>query len=100
MTIKIDTKEVLSNISSKLEALATKTYSFLKTEKVLDVPTCSPLFRDSVKFSHLRKIEKETSKTSELNEITYQKQKILKSYSSSQLDKMREIIKYLESNEK
>jgi len=95
MSITIDPKKILS----KLDSLSTAIYNKVKTEKVLGVYTCSPLFKDSVKFSNLQKLEKETSKKNDLDEITYQKKKILKKYSDLQLDQMEKIIRHLEKEE-
>jgi len=99
MTVTIDTKEIASTIASKLHSLTKQVYDKLKTEKVLDVPTCSPLFKDSVKFVYLKKLEKETSKVSDLDKIKYEKRKILESYSLLQQEKMKSLVKYLESNQ-
>lgn len=88
----MDCKNLMPNIESVFKNICDK----LKTDTVLGVPTCSPLFKDSVKFSKLRSLEKKPLKQRELDEITFQKKKILKKYSSLQLDKMEEIIKYLE----
>lgn len=81
-----------------IKGFAVKTLNSFKTEKVLDVPICSPLFKQSVNFMHLKRLEKETSKESELDKITYEKQKILRSFNPSQLIKMKELVNYLEKN--
>ena len=44
-------------------------------------PSCSPIFKDYAKFAYLKKLEKETSKVSDLDKIKYEKRKILESYS-------------------